>query len=365
MKNLRFTLIGCFIILQFSLHAQWNTSSTSDNYTFGNVGIGLTTPSEPLHIFQRNLSVGQVHNLLNIQANADAPSHETGFGSRILFTFQKYGNVASGINNALGAITVYEGSNHSSHGIMAFATKEDYNSSLANKMWLDRFGRLGIGTSTPMEPLHIFRRNLTTGKVHDMINIQANADASSHETGFGSRILFTFQKYGNIANGDEFALGAITVYEGSNHSSHGTMAFATKEDYNATLSNKMWLDRFGRLGIGTDQPDAKLAVNGKIHAEEVKISVAVPAPDYVFEEDYPLASLDEIKAYITENNHLPEVPSAKEMETNGIELGEMNMLLLKKIEELTLLLIEEKEENEKNTSLLNSRILKLEQALTK
>jgi len=50
--------------------------------------------------------------------------------------------------------------------------------------------------------------------------------------------------------------------------------------------------------------------------------------------------IDEIKNYIDQNKHLPEVPSAKEMEKNGIQLGEMNMLLLKKIEELTLYTIE-------------------------
>ena len=60
----------------------------------------------------------------------------------------------------------------------------------------------------------------------------------------------------------------------------------------------------------------------------------------MFEPDYKLTSLDEIKNYIDQNKHLPEVPSAKEMEKNGVQLGEMNMLLLKKIEELTLYVIE-------------------------
>ena len=64
-------------------------------------------------------------------------------------------------------------------------------------------------------------------------------------------------------------------------------------------------------------------------------------PDYVFEEGYDLSTLEEVEAYIKDNKHLPEVPSAKEMEENGIELAQMNMLLLKKIEELTLHLIEQ------------------------
>jgi hypothetical protein len=102
----------------------------------------------------------------------------------------------------------------------------------------------------------------------------------------------------------------------------------------------------GNVGIGTNSPDAKLAVGGQVHAQEVKVSITVPGPDYVFEKDYPLASLEDIETYIDQNKHLPDVPSAKEMEKNGVQLGEMNMLLLKKIEELTLYVIELKKENE-------------------
>ncbi|MNL17066.1 hypothetical protein D3C87_1381380 [compost metagenome] len=70
-------------------------------------------------------------------------------------------------------------------------------------------------------------------------------------------------------------------------------------------------------------------------------------PDYVFAEDYKLKSLQEIEDYIKENKHLPEIPSAKEIEKNGLMLAEMNMNLLKKIEEMTLYMIEMKKEIEK------------------
>lgn len=103
----------------------------------------------------------------------------------------------------------------------------------------------------------------------------------------------------------------------------------------------------GKVGIGTISPDQKLTVKGKIHAEEVIIDLAVPAPDYVFEKTYDLKPLDEVKKYINENKHLPEVPSAKEMEKDGVKVGEMEMILLKKIEELTLYMIESREELQK------------------
>ncbi|MDN5216106.1 tail fiber protein [Fulvivirgaceae bacterium BMA12] len=95
----------------------------------------------------------------------------------------------------------------------------------------------------------------------------------------------------------------------------------------------------GNVGIGTTVPDSRLTVNGKVHAKEVKIDLNIAAADYVFENDYPLRSLEDTEKYIKEKKHLPGIPSGKEMETNGIHLSEMNMKLLEKVEELTLHLI--------------------------
>ena len=101
----------------------------------------------------------------------------------------------------------------------------------------------------------------------------------------------------------------------------------------------------GRVGIGTSayptDPNYKLAIGGKAIMEEVKVQLQSSWPDYVFQDGYEVPSLADTKKFIEENNHLPEIPSAREVEeAGGIELGEMNVLLLKKIEELTLLLIE-------------------------
>ncbi|MCE2896092.1 MAG: hypothetical protein LW721_16800 [Flammeovirgaceae bacterium] len=129
--------------------------------------------------------------------------------------------------------------------------------------------------------------------------------------------------------------------------------------YGLTNSNPaMFIDgRAGNVGIGTINPGSfKLAVEGKIWAKEVQVALTNPGPDYVFEPTYDLKPLAEIETYIKENKHLPEVPSAKEMEKNGVQLGEMNMLLLKKVEELTLHLIELKKQNEE----LKNRVEKIE-----
>ena len=99
----------------------------------------------------------------------------------------------------------------------------------------------------------------------------------------------------------------------------------------------------GNVGLGTTNPDAKLTVKGKIHAEEVKIDLSVPAPDYVFNKEYELLTIEEVQKHIAEKGHLPNIPSATEMEANGVELGLMNMKLLEKIEELTLYTIEQEQ----------------------
>jgi hypothetical protein len=112
----------------------------------------------------------------------------------------------------------------------------------------------------------------------------------------------------------------------------------------------------GNVGIGTLSPNEKLTVNGTIYGKEVKVDLSVPGPDYVFNHDYRLPALSEIETFIASNGHLPEVPSATELQNNGIELGEMNMILLKKVEELTLHLIEK----EKEISALESRVQLLE-----
>lgn len=96
----------------------------------------------------------------------------------------------------------------------------------------------------------------------------------------------------------------------------------------------------GNVGIGTSTPDEKLTVKGKIHTEEVIVDLNIPVPDYVFEDDYPLKDIEEVENYIIKYKHLPEIPSAKEIEKEGLSMAEMNMKLLQKVEELTLYTID-------------------------
>lgn len=138
------------------------------------------------------------------------------------------------------------------------------------------------------------------------------------------------------------------------------------EGYNGATNNLLSILKNGNVGIGTTQPDMELTVNGKIHAKEVKIDLAIPAPDYVFKSEYKLRSIEEVESFIKKHSHLPEIPSAKEFAENGVMQAEMDMNLLKKIEELTLYTIEQYKKmkiQEKKIDALekqNSRIKDLE-----
>lgn len=102
----------------------------------------------------------------------------------------------------------------------------------------------------------------------------------------------------------------------------------------------------GFVGIGTATSPApgdvnlKLAVNGNIYTKKLKVTQSGWA-DYVFESSYKLKSLPELESFIKKNKHLPEVPSAKEIQSKGLDVGDGQALLLKKIEELTLYIIEQ------------------------
>ncbi|WP_346855976.1 LamG-like jellyroll fold domain-containing protein [uncultured Draconibacterium sp.] len=124
-------------------------------------------------------------------------------------------------------------------------------------------------------------------------------------------------------------------------------------DFGGSSSSTLWTDNSsyisytgGNVAVGTSGVPANLYVYGTTYTREVVVQTSIPTPDYVFDKDYNLKSLEELESFIKENKHLPEIPSAKEVDTYGVDLGKMNMLLLKKIEELTLYILEQQKEIE-------------------
>jgi hypothetical protein len=114
----------------------------------------------------------------------------------------------------------------------------------------------------------------------------------------------------------------------------------------------------GNVGIGTATPTEKLSVNGNVRAREIKVENS-NWPDYVFESGYDLPRLKDLKSYIEQNKHLPDIPSADQVKIEGLSLGEMNAQLLKKIEELTLYLLQKDQELQHEKGRIDSQQLQL------
>ncbi len=137
----------------------------------------------------------------------------------------------------------------------------------------------------------------------------------------------------------------IRMYNAINSTIHEEMIHINTNDH-------CWFKNNGNIGIGTWSPQYKLDVLGSIHASEIIVDAT--GADYVFDNNYNLPSLKEIEYYINENKHLPDIPSATEMEQNGVSLNKLTIILLQEIEELTMYTIQQEK-----------RIQELEQQLNK
>lgn len=187
-------------------------------------------------------------------------------------------------------------------------------------------GNVGVGTSTPA--------TWFLGKVLEISDSRPILRFSPLQEGGLATIQFKGAYNTAIGTADEFHI---------NYTSSMTRPRIIVGAYQNGSNPVLSLMGNGNVGIGTEFPNEKLSVNGLIHAREVKVDLN-GWPDYVFKKDYKLLSLNDVKSFIEINQHLPDVPSEKKIAENGLALGEMNAILLKKIEELTLYLLEQHKE---------------------
>ncbi len=159
-----------------------------------------------------------------------------------------------------------------------------------------------------------------------------------------------------VVNGQEPTISEL-INPGGSPGSGQTVWNTSGNDINYTA---------GHVGIGTSTiPNGyHLAVDGKVISEEVKVLLSEDWADYVFAEGYDLPKLEEVEKHIKEKGHLINIPSAAEVKADGIELGEMNRLLLEKIEELTLYIIDLEKKNRRVFE-LEERMENIEQLLKK
>ncbi|WP_419698979.1 hypothetical protein [Mucilaginibacter sp. NFX135] len=172
---------------------------------------------------------------------------------------------------------------------------------------------------------------------------------------------FTIYAYCGPYSGNTFY--SAEVSPGCSWTSSNTLASGTPGGYNVPFECQINGNSFliGSVGVNTNYVPVgyQFAVNGSMIATSATVQLRNSWPDYVFKKGYQLPSLQEVKAYIDQNQHLPEIPSEQQIAKDGLNLGEMNKLLMKKVEELTLYLIEkdkEKKEQESINSVFRDQI---------
>ena len=245
-------------------------------------------------------------------------------------------NIGKDKSTRLGGVGLLGSKETPSYYYMAHGTSP-WSSELG--IYVKTNGNTGIGITNPSEKLDIKGNVKATGNVTldgSYINL-----VMPETTGGWARGFF------NIGKDKSTRLGGVGLLGSKETPSHYYMAHGTSP-WSSGLG--VYVKTNGNVGVGTTKPDSKLTVKGKIHCEEVLVDLEVPA-DYVFEkyytggsnlkEDYKMPTLEEVEKFTKENHHLPNVPSAKKIQEEGLKLKEMTNLLLQKIEELTLYTIEQ------------------------
>ncbi|MGB4844668.1 MAG: hypothetical protein WBP16_09395 [Ferruginibacter sp.] len=310
----------------------------------GQVGIGTIAPVSALTINGTNPYIEMQHGNIN-----------TGFLQ------------ASGINLKLGTNST------NTNGNLVLQTK------LVDRMTIDNNGLVGIGTSSPSslltlngtDPiLQIRNANIDKGFIQlsgDNIKIGTNASNNTGKfivrTNGSDRVIVDEDGRVAINNPNTFGSNALTVgnangpasigFSNSNQS-FGYLNFslnsatiqANNEMSIHTAGNGIKFHSSGELSMGgnTKANNYFLSVHGRFIATQVTEQAVNNWPDYVFEKDYKLKTLSEVKQFIAENKHLPNIPSAAEIEKTGVSLGDMSKRLMEKIEELTLYILQQQEQ---------------------
>jgi hypothetical protein len=206
--------------------------------------------------------------------------------------------------------------------------------SALERIRIDQNGNMGIGTSNPTEKLTV------AGDISALLRVAFQDNARFTVTNTNVPTLntasFSMPHYGLSAPN---AGGSADLWISGSQAIRMFNAGNPVPSFNLVGGN---------LGLGTQTIPAgyKLAVKGNLIAEKIVVKTSTNWPDFVFKKDYKLPSLNEVEQFISKNSHLPEIPSAREVESKGQDVGEMNRLLLKKVEEITLYLIELKKENQ-------------------
>lgn len=294
----------------------------------GYVGIGTTNPESALHIDKSQDSdyiyIGGASNSLYSAINFRTDETMKAWVFAVGSTYPSW--------SLTGALNIYN-----QDGPIAFQTNGGNN-----RMIINSSGNVGIGTETPAHKFDVFT-GLANVKTYNY-GLETTVDTSG---GWARSIRFR-NEYNNVTS----AFGAL---HGEAYISSG---FNIDDDATGYKNAHLLVKSNGNVGIGTTSPQSKLAVNGTITSKEVKVT-DTGWSDFVFEDDYALPTLNQVESFINENKHLPDIPSAKQVEEEGLSMAEMMAKQMQKIEELTLYVIEQNKKLESQ----NEKIVSLEKEL--
>jgi len=229
-----------------------------------------------------------------------------------------------------------------------------YNS--GDRITIDNGGYVGIGSNSPLQKLHVAGSTYISGdlglgtsapaqKLHVVGSgyISSNLGVGTSDPGYKLHVVGGTDA--ELASGGFLVTGSTTS---TNISMDNNEIMARDNGATSTLflnnegGNVSMCYAGGAVHIGSLNPATGylLTVDGKVICEELKVLMSESWPDYVFEDDYTMPSLYELEASIKANKHLPGIPPACEVETEGIAVGDMQVKMMEKIEELTLYIID-------------------------
>ncbi|HEY9262745.1 hypothetical protein [Chitinophaga sp.] len=352
-----FILSGCLLLTHFCF-AQANVFPGT-----GNVGIEAPSPKAKLQIGMSSLdtvsaiSIGRAGEAgkTNIPLGGVAGAYNIDF-----YTWRDMTPDQIGARIRAERINRYNANSALIQGMdLVFHTSPgSLQSDLTERMRINNLGNVGIGTALPGARLHVAAPSGTLLARFSQIDTSGGDGRLTISNGIGAannfipvitgRAYTPGRPFGLYLEGDaedvvptvgDAGMAAV-ILDGRNRVA-APLVNNNVLAVNNYGQNLLMVKANGSVGIGTtDTKGYKLAVNGSGIFTQIKVKVYSAWPDYVFSDNYALPSLQSLEQFISVNKHLPEIPAEKEVLADGQDLGEMNRLLLKKVEELTLYIIQ-------------------------